>query len=150
MSQPPLSSPCKVAIFADGQNVNLFKYSQAIIDFAEQLGEVPILWAYDYWRRFKESVQQKLHTDGWQCLDIAGSIKNRLDDLLIKDCQQLCRSWQPDVIVLISGDKDFECLVKTHLAQGRRVVVIGRRDHVSKRLKRWIPNDVYFVEDLAC
>ncbi|MEM1256528.1 MAG: NYN domain-containing protein [Cyanobacteria bacterium P01_H01_bin.21] len=139
-----------MAIFADGQNVDLSKYSQAIIHFAEQLGDVSILWAYHYWRKVKESAQQKLHTDGWQCLDIAGTIKNRIDDLLIKDYQQLCRSWQPDIIVLISGDKDFEYLVKAHLAQGRRVVVIGRRDHVSKRLKRWIPNDVYFVEDLAC
>lgn len=150
MSRTTLSSPCTVAIFADGQNIDLSKYSQAIIHFAEQLGDVSILWAYNYWRKVKESAQQKLHADGWQCLDIAAIIKNRLDDLLIKDCRQLCRSWQPDVIVLISGDKDFECLVKTHLAQGRRVVVIGRRDHVSKRLQRWIPNDVYFVEDLGC
>ena len=67
--------------------------------------------------------------------------KNQLDYQLIKDCEQLCRCWQPDIIILISGDMDFKGLVKTHREQGRRVIVIGRRDNVSKQLQRWFPDD---------
>lgn len=36
---------------------------------------------------------------------------------------------------------DFKGLVKTHREQGRRVIVIGRRDNVSKQLQRWFPDD---------
>ena len=46
MSQHKKKAPPTVAIFADGQNINLFKHSQPIIAFAKILGRISQLSAY--------------------------------------------------------------------------------------------------------
>lgn len=136
-----------VAVFADGQNINLVKHGAQIIQFAQQkLGQVPFLWAYHSWRQFKQPVQKQLQVDGWQCVDVALSTKNELDNCLISDCRKYCHHLLADVFVLVSGDKDFAGLVTDLIAIGKQVIVIGRRNHVSLRLQELTM--VYYVEEL--
>ena len=148
MSQNKQTVPPTVAIFADGQNINLLKHSQSIIAFAKTFGAISLLSAYHNWRQLKENKTQKLLTDGWLCVDIAGNGKNKLDALLIDHCQQLCSTLKPDVIILVTGDKDFRYLVETCQHSGQRVVVVGRRNYVSHCFHRLIPQGVHYLEDL--
>lgn len=148
MSKNKKKASPTVAIFADGQNINLFKHSQPIIAFAKTLGRISQLSAYHNWRQLKETKAQKLLTDGWLCIDIAGNGKNKLDALLIQHCQRLCSTLKPDVVVLVTGDSDFRCLIETCQRSGQRVVVIGRRNYVSHCFHRLIPKGVHYLEDL--
>jgi uncharacterized protein (TIGR00288 family) len=137
-----------IAVVADGQNVSVMKHSEVILRFVQQFGEVPILWAYHDWKKVKESKQKRFQALGWQCLSVITRAKNDLDKCLIDDCQRLFQHWLPDIVVLISGDRDFVPLVKEVLGQGKQVIVIGRQNHVSHRLQVLVPKNVYFVEDL--
>lgn len=136
-----------VAVVADCQNVNVLKYGEAILHFVQSLGNAPILWAYQDCKKVKESKQKQLQALGWQCLSIISNAKNDLDNCLISDCRRLFQHWLPDIVVLISGDKDFVPLVKEILQTGKQVIVIGRQNNVSHRLQSLVP-EIYFVEHL--
>lgn len=138
-----------VAVFADCQNVgSLFNHRQSVLAFIEQFGPVPLLWAYDYWRKMKPRREIQLQSDGWQTIDVPTQTKNALDEQLIRDCRRLGEQPFVKVVVLISGDKDFASLAKWLISQNKRVIIIGRRRHVSRKLKTLVPNDVYEIEDL--
>lgn len=137
-----------VAVFADGQNVCLKKYGSAILDFVNSLGDVPFLYAYHHWRTIPEKTEHRLQLQGWQCIDVAVKEKNELDKRLMGDFTRLSGHWMPDVVVLVTGDKDFLPLIKSCQKSGRRVIVIGRHDNVSRRLQKLNPEGVFFVEDL--
>jgi hypothetical protein len=137
-----------VAVFADGQNVCLKKYGSIILDFVNSLGDIPFLWAYHHWRTIPQEIEHRLQLQGWQCVDVAVKTKNELDNRLISDFNRLSHHWMPDILVLVTGDKDFSSLVKSCQASGRRVIIIGRQNNVSKRLQKLNPKDVFFVENL--
>lgn len=138
-----------VAVFADCQNVgSLFDHRQAVLAFTEQFGSVPLLWAYDYWRKMKPRRELQLHKDGWQTIDVPTQTKNALDKQLIRDCRRLGGQPFLKVVVLISGDKDFAPLAKWLIDQNKRVIVIGRRNHVSQKLRTLVPDDTYEIEGL--
>jgi uncharacterized LabA/DUF88 family protein len=137
-----------IAIFADCQNVGLIKYSEAILHFVQQLGEAAFLWAYHDWKKVRDTKQKRLQEQGWQCLNVISDAKNAVDKRLICDCQRLFQSWIPDIVVLISCDQDFVPLVDEVIRQGKQVIIIGRQNHVSHRLMKRAPNNVYFVENL--
>ena len=149
MKRKKKNKPCTVAILADGQNVDLSKYGRPILKFCRHFGEPRIQWAYHHWRLIKETVQERLLTDGWQCLDIGSNAKNKLDQLLISNAKQLDAFGNPDILVIVSGDKDFAPLVQERLAANQQVKVIGRGGHTSHRLHQLLPNDVYAVERLG-
>jgi hypothetical protein len=138
-----------VAVFADCQNVgSLFDRRQAVLTFVEQFGSVPLLWAYNYWRKLKPRREFQLHQDGWQTIDVPAQTKNALDEQLIRDCRRLGGQPFVEVVVLISGDKDFAPLAQWLISKNKRVIVIGRRNHVSHKLRALAPNDVYEIENL--
>jgi len=139
-----------IAVFADCQNVsNLFKYRRSVLRFVEQLGQAPFLWAYDYWRGTSSLHERQLLADRWQCIDVATQKPNALDEQLIEDCRRLCGHPFIKVVVLIAGDKDYASLVQWLLSQNKRVIIIGRRDNVHRRLRALVPADVYIIEDLG-
>jgi uncharacterized LabA/DUF88 family protein len=140
--------PRTVAVVADCQNVGVVKHGEAILRFVQQLGEAPILWAYQDWSRVKESRQKRFQALGWQCLSVVTKAKNDLDNRLIGDCQRLFQHWLPDIVVLVACDQDFAPLVEKILRRGKQVVVIGRQNHVSQRLRVLVPKSIYFVEHL--
>lgn len=137
-----------VAVFADGQNVCLKKYGSVILEFVNSLGDVPFLYAYHNWRTISEKIEHRLQLQGWQCIDVAVKEKNELDNRLMSDFNRLSGHWMPDVLVLVTGDKDFLPLIKSCQKSGRRVIVIGRYNNVSQRLRKLNPEGVFFVEDL--
>lgn len=138
-----------VAVFADCQNVgSLFNHRQAVLAFVEQLSPVPLLWAYDYWRKMKPRRELQLQSDGWQTLDVPTQTKNALDEQLIRDCRRLGGQPFIKVVVLISGDKDFVPLAKWLTSQNKRVIIIGRRNHVNHQLRALASDDSYAIEDL--
>lgn len=148
MSQNKQPTLPTVVVFADGQNINLLEQSQSIIACAKTLGHISQLSAYHNWRQLKQAKAQKLQADGWLCIDIAGNGKNRLDKMLIHHCQQLCSTLKPDIIVLVTGDRDFRCLIESCQGRGQRIVVIGRRNYMSHCFHRLIPQGVHYLEDL--
>lgn len=144
-------SQLTVAVFADGQNVNLFRHSLAILRFIDSLSEAPFLHVYNCWRSISHKKQRKLQSQCWRCIDVLGETKNDLDNCLIKDVSNLCRVWIPDVLVLVANDGDFAPMVRSYLKTGRKVIVIGNKGKVSKRLQNLLSaKDIYFVEDLYC
>ena len=138
-----------VAVFADCQNVgSLFKHRQAVLTFVEQFGTVSFLWAYDHWRKMKPKRELQLQSDGWQTIDVPTQDKNALDDQLMRDCRRLGGHPFIEVVVLISGDQDFESLARWLISQKKRVIVIGRRNHVHRKLKALALDGIYAIEDL--
>ncbi|MEO0684308.1 MAG: NYN domain-containing protein [Cyanobacteria bacterium J06649_11] len=149
MPQSTFTALPTVAVFVDGQNINLLKHNQNILSFAKKQGRIAQLSAYHNWRQFKIAKAQKLQMAGWLCIDIAGTGKNRLDRILIHHCQQLCSTLNPDVVVLVTGDKDFLCLVEACQAAGQRVEVLGRQDQVNHCYHRLLPQGVHYLEGLG-
>ncbi|MEB3288725.1 MAG: NYN domain-containing protein [Leptolyngbya sp.] len=137
-----------VVIAVDGQNVGLWKNSNAILKFASDLGTVSIQWVYHNCRNLRPSRESRLQDQDWQFVDVAVSAKNELDRRMMADIKKLCRSQPPDVLILVTNDKDFAPLVEDMQRQGVKVVVIGRRHGMSKKLKRCLPNDIVYIEDL--
>lgn len=137
-----------VAVAVDGQNVDLLKNSSAILQLASKFGTISIRWAYHDWRKWKLSNQKEIQSQGWQCLDVADRSKNGLDRCMMADCRKFCASHPPDVLVLVTNDGDFAPLTKELLAQGIKIIVIGRRNGMSEKLKLCLPNGIFYIEDL--
>lgn len=145
---PNSSKQPTVAVFADAQNVNLFRYSHAILNFVNSLGGAPCLYAYHHWRSISPKKEHKLQSQNWRCIDVPIIARNELDKLLINDFSDLCRFWQPDILVLITNDGDFAALVRYYLGTGRKVIVIGYEGKVSRKLQCLVPKSIYFTEKL--
>lgn len=67
---------------------------------------------------------------------------------MMADCRQLCASHPPSILVLATNDGDFAPLVKELLAQRIKVIVIGRRNDMSKQLRQLLPKGIVYIEDL--
>lgn len=149
ISEPSMTERPTVAVFADAQNVNLFKHSSVILEFIGRFGDTPYAWAYHHWRKISLVKEQKLFLQDWHCIDVPDSGRNALDYRLMKDFKSFCRFCKPDILVLIANDGDFSPMVRDYLKTGRKVIVIGYRGKVSRKLMRLLPSDTYFIEDLS-
>ncbi len=137
-----------VAVAVDGQNVGLLKNGDAILRFASGLGNVSIQWAYYNYRKLKPRHEAQLQEQEWQCVDVAVCTKNELDHRMMMAVRKLCSSQPPDILVLVTNDKDFAPLVEYARSQGIKIFVIGRRNGMSKKLKRLLSNGIVYIEDL--
>lgn len=143
------SSRASVAVLVDGQNVNVLKYNRDVLNFVANLGEPSLLWFFHHWSDVRPSKVKKVETDGWEIINVREKGKNALDYQAIKAFREHCEaSVMPDILVLITCDKDFLPLVKDHLQAGREVFVIGRRNAISHRLLSWVGSNFYWVEEL--
>lgn len=61
-----------------------------------------------------------------------GTRKANFDVEIAVDAVKLISSY--DTLVLFSGDSDFEALVKTLKTEGRKVIVVSTKHHVSREL----------------
>jgi hypothetical protein len=138
-----------IAVFADAQNVNLFKHSSVILEFISRFGDNPYARAYHHWRNISLKKEQKLFFENWHCVDVPDGNRNALDYRLMKDFKHFCRFCKPDILVLVANDGDFSPMVSAYLKTGRKVIVIGYRGKVSRKLMRLLPSDTYFIEDLT-
>jgi uncharacterized protein (TIGR00288 family) len=137
-----------VAVAVDGQNVGLLKNGNAILKFASGLGAVSVQWAYYDYRKLKPRHEARLQDQEWQCVDVAVCTKNELDHRMMMAVRKLCSCQPPDILVLVTNDKDFAPLVEYARSQGIKVFVIGRRNGMSKKLKRLLSNGIVYIEDL--
>jgi hypothetical protein len=137
-----------LAVFADAQNVSLFKHGKAILKFLSLQGEMLCLHAYHDWRSISKKKEEELLSDNWRCIDVPIVAKNEADRRLMEDVRHLCRFREPDILVLITNDGDFSTLVKSYIESGQQVIVIGHRGKVSRRLLRLLPSHIHFVEEL--
>ena len=142
------SKKATVAVFADAQNVSLFRYSCDILSFANSLGDAPCLYAYHHWRSISPKKECKLQAQNWRCVDIPATTKNALDKQLMNDFEDLRRFWEPDILLLITNDGDFASMVGDYLGSGRKIIIIGHKGKVSKKLKSLPSIEIYAVEDL--
>lgn len=137
-----------VAVAVDGQNVGIRKNSNAILKFASSLGAVSLQWIYHNCRSLKPDYEARLQDQDWQFVDVAVSTKNELDRRMVAAIQKLCMSQPPDILILVTNDKDFAPLVEDVQKRGVKVIVIGRRHGMSKKLKHCLPNNIVYIEDL--
>ena len=141
-------SPAVVAL-ADGQNINIRRYSQPILDFISRLGKPAMMRVYYPFRKMKESRENQFRKQGWDCVSVSTTGKNALDNQLIREFKQLSDCWVPNILVLIANDRDYGPMVKATREAGCRVIIIGRRGCISRQLQRLVPpQDIYYVEDL--
>ena len=133
------------AVFIDYENVERgVKDEGAELDVGkvrDRLGRetrVVVARAYADWTRFPKGVLQchKACVEMAEMPSDAGG-KNSADIQMVVDALNLAHE-RPHIEVfgLVSGDSDFVPLVRALQAQGRRVVVMGRKSSTSGRLER--------------
>ncbi|PZV14877.1 MAG: hypothetical protein DCF21_12400 [Leptolyngbya sp.] len=139
-----------VAILVDGQNVDACKYSRDILNLAMGLGELSFSWFYHHWDRMKLYEMKRMKDDGWETINVLEAGKNALDYQAMNEIKQRCNiQGMPDILILVTCDKDFLPLVKDFLRAKRRVIIVGRRNAISHRLLSWVHHDFYWVEELS-
>ena len=136
-------------VVADYQNVgSLFKYRHSVEAFVRQFGPKVLRQAYHYWRNFPALKEHQLLMEGWSCIDVPTQTSQALDEQLIRDCRNWREVLPIKTVVLMAGDKDFAPLVQEFQHQEVKVIVIGRRGSIHKKLRALVPHDCYAIEDL--
>ena len=118
------------------------------MDFAQSRGDVVTKKVYSHWWRETWTSEYVLDRYGFERIDVLGEFKNSADWELKSDCRaELLSDLSPDIIILVSGDKGFASLVRELQLHGKQVIVFGRQDVTSRKL-RWLADEFYFAEDL--
>ncbi|KAM3097734.1 NYN domain-containing protein [Phormidesmis sp. 146-35] len=136
------------ALYWDWQNVRCTdNEADYLLSWADIVFNLKSKKAYAYWRRENEQREEFLYKIGLECVNIPSRQKNSVDDQLIQDCRsQALNNPQINVVILVSGDKDFAPLVRDLKAKGKWVIIIAQ-GNVSKKLRE-LANEFYYVSEL--
>jgi uncharacterized LabA/DUF88 family protein len=79
----------------------------------------------------------------------SGMVKGNVDAELV--LQAMIEYTNYEKAVIVSGDGDFHCLIK-HLRDKKKLekLIIPNRDKFSSLLRKFIPNDAVFMNNLKC
>ncbi|WP_377478765.1 MAG: NYN domain-containing protein [Microcoleus anatoxicus] len=140
------------ALYCDIQNVHLTqKQAKLLLDFARAKWRLDCLKAY-YNSYFQNQLlaNNQLEYLGFQGVDIPSKDKNSADKQLIFDClKRVAIKPSPDIIILVSGDRDFAPLISLMLAVGKTIIVFSQRDSASKKLINLVGDDhFHYIDDL--
>ncbi|PSB35737.1 hypothetical protein C7B69_05435 [filamentous cyanobacterium Phorm 46] len=142
----------RVAILSDGENVQLNpKQGELLVAFALSKGCLDFQRHY-YNPQHKNQVSAKnqLENLGFQGVPVRNSGKNSVDKQFVFDCiKRVATKLSPDIIILVSGDRDFAGLILVLMALGKTVIVFARRESASKKLIKLVGDDnFHYVDEL--
>ncbi|MCW6051996.1 NYN domain-containing protein [Lyngbya sp. CCAP 1446/10] len=120
----------RVAMLWDGQNVYLKqKEAELLVDFAKSKGRLDCQNFY-YNSQYENQVNDKNRAEklGFKGIDVPDG-KNSADKQLVFDCiKRVAIKPSPDIVILVSGDRDFAGLIAVLMALGKTVIVFARRE----------------------
>ncbi|WP_341731571.1 NYN domain-containing protein [Microcoleus sp. EPA2] len=140
------------ALYCDIQNVHLTqKQAKLLLDFAQSKWRLDCFKAY-YNSHCKNQLlaKNKLEELGFQGVDVLSKDKNSADKQLIFDClKRVAIKPYPDIIIIVSGDRDFAPLISLLLAVGKTIIVFAQRYSASKKLINLVGDDQFhYIDDL--
>lgn len=139
----------RVSIYWDFENVRVPYLSECLIDFAQSRGDLITKKVYSHWWRETPAFEYALDSVGFERIDVQGEFENSADWALESDCtEELFCSLSPDIIILVSGDKDFAFLVNQLQRNRKQVIIIGRQGVTNYKLMR-LADEFHFVEELC-
>lgn len=139
----------RVSIYWDFENVKVPYQAECLIDFAQSRGDLITKKVYSHWHQETSASENALDRVGFDRIDVQGEFKNSADLQLMSDCRkELKSSLSSDIIILVSGDKDFASLVSQLQRYQKRVIIFGRQDVTNKKLSR-LADEFHFAEELC-
>jgi len=142
----------RVAILWDGQNVHLKqKEAESLVALAKSKGRLD--YQNFYYNSEKENQlidKNRLEKLGFKGIDVPDG-KNSADKQFVFDCiKRVAIKPSPDIIILVSGDRDFAGLIAVLMALGKTVIVFARRESASKKLIKLVGEDnFHYVDELS-
>jgi hypothetical protein len=121
-----------------------------------ELGEIKKITAYADWEPLGKATQRNIQRDLVQldvetCYLINMRGKNTADMRVANDIRDLVERGignrdEVDVIVLVTGDRDFRDIVKTAQERGKKVVIVALRKGLSHDLET-LADEVKYLDD---
>lgn len=146
-------SQALVSMYVDLQNVLDLTQKQAelLVAFAKSKGRLDCLKAY-YNSQYENQVfaKNQLEYFGCQGVDVRSKDKNSADKQLIFDCiKRVAIKPSPEIIILVSGDRDFAGLISVMLELGKKVIVLAQRGRANKKLINLVGDDnFHYIDEL--
>ncbi|MGB7709644.1 MAG: NYN domain-containing protein [Microcoleus sp.] len=145
-------SQALVDIYWDLQNVHLTqKQGESLIALAKSKGRLDCLKAY-YNSQHQNQLLAKNQLEylGFQGVDVRSDDKNSADKQLIFECiKRVAIKPSPEIIILVSGDRDFAGLISVMLAVGKTIIVFAQRCKASKKVINLVGDDhFHYIDDL--
>ena len=146
-------SQAPVHIYWDLQNVHLTqKQAELLVNFAKSKGRLDCFKIY-YNSQNKNQLLAKNNVEylGCQGVDVRSKDKNSVDKALTFDwIKRVVIKPYPEIIILVSGDRDFAPLISLMLAVGKIIIVFGRRKSASQKLINLVGEDNFHdVDELS-
>lgn len=140
----------RVAILWDGQNVHLKqKEAELLVALAKSKGRLD--WQNFYYNSQHENQvndKNRLEKLGFKGVDVPDSRKSSADKELVFDYSKLFAiKPSPEIIILVSGDRDFAGLIAILIALGKTVIVFARRKSARKQLIKLLGEDNFHDVD---
>ncbi|UNU24995.1 NYN domain-containing protein [Microcoleus vaginatus] len=143
----------RVAILWDGQNVHLKQNEAALlVDFAKSKGRLDCpKFYYNSQKENQVDDKNRLENLGFQGLDVPYSDPDSADKQLVFDCiKRVAIKPSPEIIILVSGDRDFAGLITVLMALGKTVIVFARRQSANEKLINLVGEDNFHdVDELS-
>ncbi|MBD2260711.1 NYN domain-containing protein [Pseudanabaena sp. FACHB-2040] len=145
----------RIAIFWDLENVKLrrLRRNQALLasifNFARSRGKVQTFNVYGSLTGKYQSAFQASCLEAKACyVSIESAKKNALDEKLVFDCVKAINHIAcPEVVILVSGDKDYKALIECLRRLNIYVVVLAQSELGSLRLRK-IANEFHAISNL--
>ncbi len=139
-----------LSIYWDYQNVRVNRsnpnLAQDVLSFAKSLGRLVLQRVYANWRQEKQDREHDLYKLGYDCIDIPTTAKQSVDQKLIVDCEKgLNLTGGSNILILISGDKDFIKIVQKWKTKGKKVIIFAGSKNYSKKLIDQA-DEYYFID----
>lgn len=138
----------RISLYWDYQNIPDSKLGKPLQHFTSSRGCVVNSKVYDNWDRASKASKIVLVSLGFNCINVSQSTKNAVDFELVIDCVgELVNNPSPDIFILVTGDGDYETLVRKLQAKGKKVIIFAKRGNVNKTLEK-VANNFHFVDEL--
>ncbi|TAG92094.1 MAG: NYN domain-containing protein [Oscillatoriales cyanobacterium] len=145
-------SQALVHIYWDLQNVHLTqKQAELLVAFAKPKGRLDCLKTY-YNSQHQNQLLAKNNVEylGFQGVDVRSNDKNSVDKALTFDwIKRVAIKPSPEIIILVSGDRDFAPLISLMLAVGKTIIVFAQRCKASKKVINLVGDDnFHYIDNL--
>jgi uncharacterized LabA/DUF88 family protein len=141
-----------VHIYWDLQNVHLTqKQAELLVAFAKSKGRLDCFKVYyNSQKRNQLLAKNNVEYLGCQGVDVRSKDKNSVDKALTFDwIKGVYIKPSPEIIILVSGDRDFAPLVSLMLNVGKKIIVFAQRSSESKKLIKLVGDDnFHYVDEL--
>jgi uncharacterized LabA/DUF88 family protein len=145
-------SQTSVHIYWDLQNVHLTqKKAESLVTFAKSKGRLDCLKIYyNSEHRNQFLVKNNVEYLGFQGVDVRSNDKNSVDKELTFDwIKRVAIKPSPNIIILVSGDRDFAPLISLMLAVGKTIIVFAQCCKASKKVINLVGDDnFHYVDEL--